>query len=61
MDKYQEMVLNLVNGNISDYRKALKRLTKAQLVEYIRYLYDNVACDVRLEYRIFREYIENHF
>ena len=34
---FESMVNNWTNGNISDYRKQLERLSKVELLEYIKY------------------------
>jgi hypothetical protein len=33
--KYQKILDNYINGNLSDFREALKKLTKLQLLEFI--------------------------
>lgn len=36
--KYDEILDNLVNGNISDFREAVKELSKYEIVELISYV-----------------------
>ena len=60
MNKFQELYLNKVNGNISKYEEALKRMKKRDLILYTRYLFDEVVCDGKLPSEIFHEYIEKY-
>lgn len=60
MNKFQELHLNLVNGNISDYKKGLKKLTKRDLILYTRYLFEDVVCDNLLPSELYHECIEKY-
>jgi len=44
--KFESMLNNFINGNLSDYKKQLKGLTKIQLLRHIRYVYNNSGYSV---------------
>lgn len=37
MKKFETIMLNNINGNMFDYRKGLRGLSKIELLEYIQY------------------------
>ena len=43
---FEKMLNNFINGNLSDYKKQLKGLTKIELLRYIRYVYNNSGYSV---------------
>ena len=36
--KFEEMIDNCINGNLSDFRNSLEKMRKKQLVRFIRYV-----------------------
>jgi len=38
LDKIEELINNLENGNITQFREEIKKLNKYDLIEFIRYI-----------------------
>ena len=38
--KFQDLSLNLINGNLSDYAAGIKKLRKKDLTQYLIYCYN---------------------
>ena len=56
-NKFQQMVNDRINGNISAYKKAIKKLTKAELVQYINYIFNEVECDTSISQEKLMNYL----
>jgi hypothetical protein len=39
--KFEEIMENYINGNISDYKNAIKRMRRKTLAQYIMFLQNN--------------------
>jgi hypothetical protein len=42
--KYQSLLDNYINGNLSDFKAGIRKLTKQQIVGFILYI-DPILCD----------------
>lgn len=42
-EKQQEVVDNYINGNISDFKKQIKRMSKLEILDLIEYYSGNVG------------------
>lgn len=49
MQKYDKIILNNINGNISDSYKAIKKMSKIELIDFIEYLNGNYTEYPRFE------------
>ena len=46
LKKYDEEIQSFINGNIDDYEKFLKGLSKLQLAEFIYFAQENYGYDI---------------
>lgn len=49
MQKYESIILNDINGNIKDRNRAIKKLTKIELIDFIEYTNMNYESHPRFE------------
>ena len=54
IEKFERIVNNYVNGNLTDYRKQIKKLSKAELIEFCLEYFDVYILDRDQTKELFR-------
>lgn len=54
LEKFESIVNNYVNGNLSDFRKQIKKLSKAELIEFCIEYFDVYMLDRDQTKNLFR-------
>lgn len=58
-EKFESMLNNWINGNLSDYRKQLKGLTKFKLLSYLQYVKGNSGYSIEKTIERIKSLLDN--